>query len=181
MLHAVLWNRYIYCGSGSYFGKVSVPVPVPYPNLFITVFQQQQKICTKSCLFNARAALFPRKLASNFWFDVCYMYVAFWFKSGSGSGIHDPVPVPLRQKLRFLFFNTGCKALGNKKIETRAYFLAYSSLHLPVHSPPHGICNCRKILPHLQTRQYFSTKKGCVFVNCYITLRTFYRQDAQLQ
>jgi len=44
MLHAVLWNRYIYCGSGSYFGKVLVPVPVPYPNLFITVFQQQKHL-----------------------------------------------------------------------------------------------------------------------------------------
>jgi hypothetical protein len=52
-----------------YFGKVWVPLPtpvlapVPDPDLFRTVFLQQN-ICTKSCLFNARAALFPRRLAS---------------------------------------------------------------------------------------------------------------------
>jgi hypothetical protein len=88
----------IYCGSGSYLGKVSVPVPVPIQT-HLSQFFNNNKICTKYCLFNARAALFPRKLATNFWFDVCYMYVAFWFKSGSGSGIHDPVPVPPRQKV----------------------------------------------------------------------------------
>jgi hypothetical protein len=37
----------IYCGSGSDFGKVSVPVPDP-------VFQQAKK-CTKPCLFSIRS------------------------------------------------------------------------------------------------------------------------------
>jgi hypothetical protein len=66
----------IYCGSvtGSDFGKVLVPVLapapapglVPYPdNFFSTVFQQQ-KTCTKSCLFHARSSIISRKLASLF-------------------------------------------------------------------------------------------------------------------
>ncbi len=79
----------IYCGSGSYCGKVLVPVPalvpvpMPDPGLLTTVFQQQ-KICTESCL----AALFPRKLAFNFllfYFCITF-YVESVFKSGYGTG-----------------------------------------------------------------------------------------------
>jgi hypothetical protein len=51
----------IYCGSGSYFGKVLVQVPVPVlaldPNLFRTGFQQQ-KICKKFTFSILKAALF---------------------------------------------------------------------------------------------------------------------------
>jgi hypothetical protein len=41
----------IYCGFGSFFGKVlvTVPVPVPDPDLFSTAFQQQ-KICKNLAL-----------------------------------------------------------------------------------------------------------------------------------
>jgi hypothetical protein len=53
----------IFCGSGSDFGKVLVPVTVPDPDMFSTVFKQN-KICTKSCFFIVRRALFPKKLAS---------------------------------------------------------------------------------------------------------------------
>jgi hypothetical protein len=57
------------CGSGSYFGKVLVPVPVPDPvsdpDLFSTVFQQHQ-ICTKSCSFNARNSIVSQKVGLKF-------------------------------------------------------------------------------------------------------------------
>jgi hypothetical protein len=79
----------IYCGSGSYFGKVLVPVPalvpvpIPDPDLLSTVFQQQ-KICTESCL----TAFFSRKLAFNFsLFYFCITSdVESVFKSGHGTG-----------------------------------------------------------------------------------------------
>jgi len=55
----------IYDGSGSYFGKVlvsvSVLVAVPDPDLFFAVFQQQ-KICTKSCILNARIGIVSQKV-----------------------------------------------------------------------------------------------------------------------
>ncbi len=37
-----------------------VPVPIPDPDLFGTVFQQQ-KICSKSCIFNARRCIVSQK------------------------------------------------------------------------------------------------------------------------
>jgi hypothetical protein len=61
----------IYCGSGSYFGKVLDPVPVPSPvlvldpDLFSTVYQQQ-KVCKKSCLFNARSGIVSQKVSLEF-------------------------------------------------------------------------------------------------------------------
>ncbi len=66
-------------------GKVLVPVPVPELDLFSTVFP---KLWTKSCLVNASAALFPRKLDSNFWFFafVLQFYVGSTPKSDSGIG-----------------------------------------------------------------------------------------------
>jgi len=70
---------------GFYFGKVLVsvpaivPVPVPDSGLLSTVFQQQ-KFFTESCL----AALFPRKLASNFL--LFYFCITFYVRSRSKSG-----------------------------------------------------------------------------------------------
>jgi hypothetical protein len=49
------------------FLSVPAPVPVPDPNLFSTVFQQQK--CVQNLAFSMLdAAMFPRKLASNFLF-----------------------------------------------------------------------------------------------------------------
>jgi hypothetical protein len=87
----------IYCGSGSgsYFGKVFVPAPVPvqHPDLFSTVFQQQT-ICTKSCFFIATSRIVSQtvRLASNFlFFD---FNIPFYVGSGPDTGM----PVTLRQK-----------------------------------------------------------------------------------
>jgi hypothetical protein len=67
----------MYCGSGSssYFRKVLVPVPIlvpvpvpfsiPGPDMFSTVYQQQ-KFVQNLAFTMLEAALFPRKLASNF-------------------------------------------------------------------------------------------------------------------
>jgi hypothetical protein len=41
--------------------QAPVPVPVPDPDFFSTVFQQQ-KICTKSSLFNARSSIVSQKV-----------------------------------------------------------------------------------------------------------------------
>jgi hypothetical protein len=89
----------IYCGSssGSYFGKVLVPVsalvPVPDPDFLAQFFNNKQLIEYLS--FSVlEAVLFPRNLASNFClFDFCITFML------------DPVPVLLRQKvaLRFRF------------------------------------------------------------------------------
>jgi hypothetical protein len=83
---------------GSYFGKVLVPVLVPVsdPDLFSTVFP---KIWTKSCLFNASAALFPRKL--DFWFLTFELH--FMLDPDPNPILESEterisVPVPLRQK-----------------------------------------------------------------------------------
>ncbi len=85
----------IYCSSGSYYGKVLVPVPVPDPDLFSTVFQQQN-ICTKSSLFNAKSSIVPRKLASNFGlFDFCIHFRL----DPEQECITVPGLVPLRQKV----------------------------------------------------------------------------------
>ncbi len=93
------------------------PVPVPDPDLFSTVFINN-KISTKSCLFNARraeTALVPRKLLWNFWFlDFC---VIFYVGPGPKPDpepecIAVPVSVPPRQKLRFRFQNTGSSSWG---------------------------------------------------------------------
>jgi hypothetical protein len=55
----------IYCGSGSDFGKVSVPVPVPDPF-------HPKKFVHNLAFSMSDAALFPRKLASNFLFLTFY-------------------------------------------------------------------------------------------------------------
>jgi hypothetical protein len=91
----------IYCGSGSgsssgsYFGKILVPAPVPFPasvpvpdpNLFSTVsctVLQQQKICTKSCLFNARSSNDSQKVGPH---NFCFLtFVLNFVGSGSKSG-----------------------------------------------------------------------------------------------
>jgi hypothetical protein len=77
----------IYCGSGSgsYFRKVLVLVPAP--DLLSTVFQHQ-KNHTKSCLFNAKSSIVPRKLASIVIFDFLtfVLYVGSESISGSGTG-----------------------------------------------------------------------------------------------
>ncbi len=60
-------------GSGSYFWKkIWVPVPVPDSDLLSTVFQQQ-KICTKSDLVNARIGIVSHKVG-HLTFDVSLMY-----------------------------------------------------------------------------------------------------------
>ncbi len=67
----------IYCGSGSYIGKVLVLVPVPVPvmvtvpdpDLFAQFFNN--KIFVQNLAISAlglEASLFPRKFASNFLF-----------------------------------------------------------------------------------------------------------------
>ncbi len=80
----------IYCGSSSCFGKVSVPVPVPYPNLFITVFQQQ-KIVQNLAFSMLVQHCFPESWPLIFGLIFVTFYVASWFKSGSGTryGMHD--------------------------------------------------------------------------------------------
>ncbi len=56
-----------YCGSGSYFGKVLVPVPVPVsvpnPDRLSTDFQQQIFFIQNLAFSLLEAALFPRNLA----------------------------------------------------------------------------------------------------------------------
>jgi hypothetical protein len=44
----------IYSGSGSYFGKVLDPIPVPVqdPDLFSTVFQQQNMVFVPNLAFS---------------------------------------------------------------------------------------------------------------------------------
>jgi hypothetical protein len=79
----------ICCGSGSFsdIGKVLVPIPAPAPesdqdNIYCsTVFQKQKYY--KFLPFNVRSSLFPRKLASHFWFF--YFFVTFYAGSGSKS------------------------------------------------------------------------------------------------
>ncbi len=83
--------------SGSCFGKVLVPIPVPVPDpdLLSTVFQQQ-KICTKSYLFNARIGIVSHKVG-NLTFDFS-LFTGMHYISGSGSAKQKvavpPVPVP---------------------------------------------------------------------------------------
>jgi hypothetical protein len=50
----------IYCGSGSDFGKVSVPVPDPYNTFFLNLVKNPAFSMSEA------AALFSRKLASKF-------------------------------------------------------------------------------------------------------------------
>jgi hypothetical protein len=62
-----------------------VPVPSPVsvsdPDLFSTVFQQQ-KMWTKSCLFNARISIVSLKVGLKFLnFDFC---ITFGFRTGTG-------------------------------------------------------------------------------------------------
>jgi hypothetical protein len=84
----------IYCGSGSgsYFGKVLVPVPAPFPfpvpvpdPYLISTFKKK-KICTKTCLFNAKSSIVPRKLASNFLFDFRVTNNLCWIRTGMNYG-----------------------------------------------------------------------------------------------
>ncbi len=65
----------IYCGSGSSFGKVSVPVPapVPVPDLvpdpdyrYIGSFLTTKKLVQNIIFSMSEVATFPRKLASQF-------------------------------------------------------------------------------------------------------------------
>ncbi len=80
----------IRCGSGSEFGKVSVPVTVPVPvsdtEKISRVFQN--KNWYKSCLFNV---IISRKVASKFRIFDFYIpfYVGSGSKSGSGTLIHS--------------------------------------------------------------------------------------------
>ncbi len=96
----MLWNRND-SGSGSSYGKVLAPVPVPDPDLFSTVFQQQ-KICTKSCLLKLEAAMFSRKLAYNFYI---FTFVLHFLLDPCPNTVPEPepvcitVPVPLKQKV----------------------------------------------------------------------------------
>jgi hypothetical protein len=61
-------NRGVYCssGSGSYFGKVlvpvsaPVPVPVPKPDLICTVFQQQKFV--QNLAFFFRGSIVSQKV-----------------------------------------------------------------------------------------------------------------------
>jgi hypothetical protein len=64
----------IYCGSGSYFGKVLLPVPAPVPfpvqepGLLSKQFFNTQKFVQNIAFSMLEAALFPRKFASDFRF-----------------------------------------------------------------------------------------------------------------
>ncbi len=92
-----------YCGSGSDFGKVSVPVLVlvlvPDPDNNLHSFSTTKIFGQNIAFLMSEAALLPRKLASHFY---------FYDGSGSGPGtVSSPVAVPLRQKVRFRFHNTG--------------------------------------------------------------------------
>jgi hypothetical protein len=111
----------IYCGSvsGSYFGKVLVPVPdlpvqapvpAPDPDLFSTVFQHQ-KICTKPCLFNARSSIVSQKVGLKFFFCLLYWYHTFYVGFGKS---------PLRQKFAILRFRL---LAGGGPILTTAKFI----------------------------------------------------------
>jgi hypothetical protein len=73
-------------GSGSDFGKVLVPAPVPDADNFSTVFQQKI-ICTKSCLLYVRKQHFCQlSWPLLFFFDFIRLYVVFGSMSGSGTG-----------------------------------------------------------------------------------------------
>jgi hypothetical protein len=75
----------------------TVPVPVPDPDLFSTLFQQQ-KFVHNLAFSMLEAALFPRKLTSIFlFFDFCITFYDFILDSG-------PNPVPLFRR----FHNTVC-------------------------------------------------------------------------
>jgi hypothetical protein len=61
----------IYCGSGSYSGKVLVPVPVPIPvpdpvQIYFEKFFNNKKFVQNLTFSILKAALFHRKLALNF-------------------------------------------------------------------------------------------------------------------
>jgi hypothetical protein len=57
-------NVTIYCGSGSYFGKVLVPfsaqVPGPDPDLFNTLFNNKKFVQNLALSMLEKAALFPK-------------------------------------------------------------------------------------------------------------------------
>ncbi len=68
----------------------------------------ERKMCTKSRLFTVKRAMFPKNWPLVFYFFPYFyfcipFYVGSGSKSGSGNGMLA-VPVPLRQKLRFLRF-----------------------------------------------------------------------------
>jgi hypothetical protein len=90
----------IYCGSGSYFGKVLVPFPVPVPDLdlFGTVFKNS----TKSCLFNARSSIVRWHLIFDFLTYVLHFMLDLGPNPVPGPKpecITIPVSIPLRQKV----------------------------------------------------------------------------------
>ncbi len=98
----------IYYGSGSYVGKVLVPVPDPFR--FWT--QTYLAFSTKSCLLSARNSIVSQKVGLLFQiFNFCItFYVGSGFKSGSrteaGSGTGNKLRFWFRYgtKFRFLLF-----------------------------------------------------------------------------
>ncbi len=85
----------IYCCFDSDSEKVSVPVADPDINLVY----QQNKICTNLAFSMLEAALFPRKLASHFWF-VDFLFHLYWIRIQIRlrKWNHKRILVPLRQK-----------------------------------------------------------------------------------
>ncbi len=79
----------IYCGSGSDFGQVWLRFRFRFriKTIFSTVFKQQFFIIQNLVFSMTEAALFPRKLASHFYF---FDLKKFHFTL---------IPVPLRQKV----------------------------------------------------------------------------------
>ncbi len=102
-----------YFGSGS--GKVSVPFWIRIHTIFSTVFQLYN--CVQNlAIFLLETALLPRKLSYHlqifYFFDFCHSILSrIQIKWGSESrSVMHWVPVPIRQKFRFLWFrfhNTG--------------------------------------------------------------------------
>jgi hypothetical protein len=82
--------------SGSDFGKVSILVPAPNPDLDYNGLKHSfsKKIVRQFCLFNVKAVFFARKSSSHFkFFDFWILCWHFWRPECI------PVPVPLMQKV----------------------------------------------------------------------------------
>jgi hypothetical protein len=81
----------IYCGSvsgsGSYCRKVLVPVPIQVQiQTYLALFFNNKKLVQNLASSMLEAALFPRKLASNFLIFLLLFSITFYV--GSGIGIH---------------------------------------------------------------------------------------------
>ncbi len=114
----------ICCGSGSYLRKVLVPAPVPVPDPDYLAQFSTTKI---SILPLLDQHCFPESWPLIFYFLTFALH--FMMDPGSNPAL-EPDPEYMIQfrfsygkKLRFLFYNTGCKALENKKNRNpRLYF-----------------------------------------------------------